>query len=153
MSKREDDFIVDPYKFNDLVNLAKEVNEKLAREEGNNSSETTEELNDLKERLDTVESYLQLLPVNTDENYTVTALNSRIIVCSDCTERELEVDVTNLRMGQKITISKMDNTTNKLKIVTTGDVKFWTDKQFIYLTSQYDTVSFIKITENIIVGI
>ena len=155
MTSGQEDVIITPYEFNDLKRTVFSLYNDLKKtvDKVNNTDVIDKKIKDILEVIGNLENKLSTHIITVSDNTTIDLFNKEIIIGCDCKDNDVIIDLSNLKMEQKVTVSKMDESLNRLKIKTNNDVIFWSGSNQIELTSPFDTITLFKLTPKLIIGV
>jgi len=136
IKKIEEDFLVTPLELSKLARLY---------------IDGMREFDHVKESILEMSMAHKLMEIT--ENTQVVYDAKNFTVSCDCSNGEVTLDLGVMTYGTRVTVCKIDDTRHQLNIIADGQFKFWNDSNYVKMTSKHDTVTFMRINDNLIVGV
>ncbi len=141
MKKFDLDLIISPTEFNKILITTNELIDKV--------SEYEKEIIDLKEEMNSSNQDR----FNFTESATIESEVNDIITTVECSNSDITLNLGSMEFGQRVIVSKLDSTEYDTILVLDEPRHFWNGLQEIRLTSQFDTVTFMRLKDNLVIGI
>ncbi len=143
-------YIVDPFDFCNIENKMNEIIEHMSNTDNEDIDEIKESIVSI---LSVIDVYLKTEVIDIETDYLLELPNKEIVITANCENNPVDIDLKNIQIGQKVIVSKQDDSVNKLNIKTTNDIIFWNGENSVSLTSKNDTVTFFKLKDKLIIGV
>ncbi len=149
MKNFKNDFIITPSEFNEMIEEVKKIHVY-----NKTSDDKIDSISSLIDKVvkPLIESMIQDR-IFTQNDIVIESKSRDVLVTVDCTNKELTANLGTMEYGQRITVSKVDGGLNNLILISPEETTFWTGDNEIRLTSKYDTVTFMRISDTVIIGV